>query len=65
MPKTAQTKREPLFDEVERDALRCAIKALEQKAESIASFGPFASKGPIMRNKNAAAELRRILRRKQ
>lgn len=65
MPTATKKKGEPLFDEVERDAIRCAIKALDQKADSIASFGPFASKGPIMRNRNAATELRRILRRKR
>ena len=53
------------FEPDELDALRTAVKALEQKADSIASFGPFASKGPIMRNRNAAAMLRSMLRWKQ
>jgi hypothetical protein len=65
MGKAPAPKGTPLFDDDEREALRAGIQALEQKAASIASFGPWASKGPIVLNMRAASTLRRIMRRKK
>lgn len=49
--------------EDEVDAIESGIKALEQKAQGMATMGPFGTKGPFMYCQYAIRDLRGLLKR--